>query len=179
MSEADVLTAHLQRHQHRLAAAAWRVLRNNDQADDALQDALMRIWQERRHVLAHPNPPALMLRMVFQVAIDHWRRRRLAVHENHSSRAASAVHDDPRATLAADELRECLLQAIARLPGNQATALYLRASESLPYAEIAAAIGCDEATARVHVRRGRERLRRDLGHLFDGAFQHDSSSPCR
>lgn len=38
--------------------------------------------------------------------------------------------------------------------------------EGLPYCEVAAALGCSEATARVHVQRGRKRLRTQLQDIY-------------
>ena len=41
-----------------------------EDASVALQDALARVWKHRDRVRGHPNPPALVLRIVVQAAID-------------------------------------------------------------------------------------------------------------
>lgn len=51
---------------------------------------------------------------------------------------------------------------LTALPQPQATAITLRFLEDLPYAEVAAAMGVPEPTARSHVHRGLNALRRQL-----------------
>jgi len=48
------------------------------------------------------------------------------------------------------------------LPERQRTAVVLRHVVGLPYAELAAAMGCPEGTAKSHVARGLRRLRAGL-----------------
>ena len=50
-------------------------------------------------------------------------------------------------------------------PRQQAAAMLMRAIQGQPYDEIAAALGCTEATARKHVARSRQRLQVLLAHL--------------
>jgi RNA polymerase sigma-70 factor (ECF subfamily) len=52
--------------------------------------------------------------------------------------------------------------ALATLSGHQRAALLLRELEDLSYQEIAATLGCQEATARVHYHRGREKMKQML-----------------
>ena len=58
-----------------------------------------------------------------------------------------------------------IVTAIHRLSRQQATAMLMRAVQGQPYEEIAAVLGCTEATARKHVARSRQRLRIWLAHL--------------
>jgi RNA polymerase sigma-70 factor (ECF subfamily) len=53
-------------------------------------------------------------------------------------------------------------QALAKLSRQQRAALLLRELEELSFKEIAAALGCQEATARVHYHRGREKMQKYL-----------------
>jgi RNA polymerase sigma-70 factor (ECF subfamily) len=48
---------------------------------------------------------------------------------------------------------------LAELPETQRLAVVLRHVLDLPYAEIAAVLGCPEGTAKSHVSRGLQRLR--------------------
>jgi RNA polymerase sigma-70 factor (ECF subfamily) len=51
-----------------------------------------------------------------------------------------------------------LLSHVAQLPRNQRLAVVLHYVDDLPVSEVAAVLGCAEATARVHLHRGRRRL---------------------
>ena len=52
----------------------WRVVRNADLAEDALQDALSVIWKKRFQIQLHPNPPALILKICLNTAYDSLRK---------------------------------------------------------------------------------------------------------
>jgi len=75
----------------------------------------------------------------------------------------------PGTTAERRETRDLVLDAIARLPPRQAAAVTMRVMEDASYDAIAAALGCAEPTARVHVLRGREKLRRLLRGLVPAA----------
>jgi RNA polymerase sigma-70 factor (ECF subfamily) len=71
------------------------------------------------------------------------------------------------------EMHDEIMHQIALLPSQQSEAIYLRVIEQMPYADVAAALGCDESTARVHIRRAREKLRQTLAHLLPREVCHD------
>jgi len=56
-----------------------------------------------------------------------------------------------------------VLRAVAKLPGTQRAAIVLFYLEDRPVAEVADSLGCSDATARVHLHRGRKRLAELLG----------------
>jgi RNA polymerase sigma-70 factor (ECF subfamily) len=58
------------------------------------------------------------------------------------------------------DTREAIRNALNRLPGRQAEAVWLRVGLELPYSEVAKRLGCSEGAARVRVTRG-------LSHLSD------------
>jgi RNA polymerase sigma factor (sigma-70 family) len=147
----------------RLVRIVWRVLRDDDDSEDALQDALATIWKHWARVRAHPNPTALILRITNDSAIDILRRRmrqkRRAVQV--MSRASDEASERNASTN--PELAQ-VLEAVSALPNKQATAILLRAIDGLSFAEIAAAMNCGESTARKHAERARARLRNVLNH---------------
>ena len=58
-------------------------------------------------------------------------------------------------------------RAIALLPEKQAAAVLLRLVHEQSYSSVARALGCSEPTARIHVMRGRSRLRRMLAAMVE------------
>jgi len=151
----------------RMMRAVWRVTRDPALAEDAFQEALVTTWRKLPEIVAHPNPPALVMRICLNAAVDQLRgrgrRQRLwAPLEGHGTPADAAT---PETALEERELRESVLTALARLKGRQATALLMRAVDEQPYSVIADALGCSEPTARVHVQRARDKLRGWLGRL--------------
>ncbi|HUG68297.1 MAG TPA: sigma-70 family RNA polymerase sigma factor, partial [Pirellulaceae bacterium] len=76
----------------------------------------------------------------------------------HRMRASNDLLHEPSDHLSRMETREAIMDAIARLSRNQAVAFVMRAIQEQSYEEIAAGLGCAEATARKHVNRARDRL---------------------
>jgi RNA polymerase sigma factor (sigma-70 family) len=159
----------------RMMRSIWRVVRDKEAAEDALQDALAVIWRKRNTVARHPNPQALILRISVDAAIDAARkiRRRLG-HEVQGLPEDAADGAAVPVTKASEDrgLRAAVLEAVAGLPKRQAAAVLLHIVEEQPYEEVARAMGCSESTARVHVLRGRaalaRRLYRERPDLVDG-----------
>ena len=74
-SMADILTETYQRIRQRLMARAGKMLTDADAAEDALQDAFVRLWS-RYPVRSEREAEALLVRTVRNVSIDQLRRRR-------------------------------------------------------------------------------------------------------
>jgi RNA polymerase sigma factor (sigma-70 family) len=153
--------------EQQIMRSVWRITQNADDADDAFQEAMTQIWQRLPRIRAHPNPPALVLRICANVACDVVRRKtRRGNREQSPDVGGSATPaTDVAALILNDERREQVQAAIARLPEQQATAIAMRFLLYCPYDEIAQALECAEPTARVHVTRGLSRLRDLLAHL--------------
>lgn len=155
----------------RMMRSIWRIVRQKEEAEDALQDALTVIWKKRDTVARHPNPQALILRISIAAAYDAVRKsRRRFSHESPGLPDQSADVQAPPVTRESEDrsLRAAILEAIGRLPKRQATAALLHIVEEQPYEEIARGMGCSETTVRVHVMRARAALARRLsGHRPD------------
>ena len=146
----------------------WRIVRDSDDADDALQEALATVWKRLERIRSHPNPHAVILRICVNAAYDLLRRkirerRRRELHAIADSRADTKP--SARDVLSHEERETEIFDAIARLSRNQAQAVLMRLVQGQCYSDIAQALGCSEATARIHVTRGRARLRKLLSHL--------------
>ena len=154
----------------RMLRTVRRVVRDPDLAQDALQDAVVRLWQHRDRVRRHPNPEALVLRVCLHAAIDAVRRgqRRRETGGVDLEDRPGAAGRGPSEALEQREQHEVVVRAIAQLPRQQALAVLMRVVEEQPYAAVARALGCAEITARSHVLRGRSRLRRVLAPLAPG-----------
>lgn len=146
----------------------WRITRSPDDAEEAVQDALTRIWRHWDAVCAHPNPQALALRMCINAACDQLRRK---IRRRKTAAFLSRLAGSPRTapspadSLSQSEQADAIFAAIAQLSHNQAAAVTMRLVQGHSYDEIAQSLGCGGATARKHVERGRRRLRELLEPL--------------
>jgi RNA polymerase sigma-70 factor (ECF subfamily) len=153
----------------RMMRTIWRIVRQREEAEDALQDALATIWKKRDAVTRHPNPQALILRISVAAAIDAVRKsRRRLRHEIPGLPDGRESDPSSPVTKEAEDrsLRTAILEAISLLPKRQAAAVLLHIVEEQSYEDIARAMECSETTVRVHVLRGRASLARRLARQF-------------
>lgn len=147
---------------------ARAVLRDDDDADDAVQDGVLAAWRAiDRYDDARPFRPWLM-RIVLNAALDARRRRRVrhseVLHEGHES-------GGPLPDRATDQslFRERFREALAGLPERQRVAVVLFDAEGYAHAEIAEVLGVPEGTVRSYVFHARRALRQALGDFKEEA----------
>lgn len=152
----------------------WRVVRNADLAEDCLQDALAVIWKKRIHIRQHSNPTALILKICLNAAYDSLRKlervRRQTDISGLDNTPAPQEHDADR-DLERREIEEQLQVAIRKLPRKCALAVMMRLIQEESIEAIAQALDCSEVTVRIHISRGRAKLRKWLSPLWKRSCQ--------
>lgn len=73
--EKDPLTSVFTSMRHRLIATARRILSDDDDVTDALQDAFCRLWQRRDSIRSADTAAGISIVTVRNIAIDTARRR--------------------------------------------------------------------------------------------------------
>jgi RNA polymerase sigma-70 factor (sigma-E family) len=150
----------------RLAALtrfAYLVTGSQSAADDAVQSALVSVCERWSRISRRDDPDAYVRRMVVNAHISSWRKsgRREWPVSVVRERTVSDHADD---VAGADAIWRLCVQ----LPAQQRAAVVLRFYEDLGYVEIAAILGVTQATARSHVHRALEALRRGLRTIEEG-----------
>lgn len=162
----------------RMLATVWRILRHQQDAEDALQNALVTVWRRRAQVESHPAPHALILRICADSAIDQFRSRRLNhVDVSQLEERLAASDLSPLDGLIKDETLDLVMSAIAGLSPKQSVAIVMKFILAESHATIAEALGCTTETAREHLARGRERLGQVLGHLVPDRLPTNITTP--
>jgi RNA polymerase sigma-70 factor (sigma-E family) len=137
---------------------AYLVTGSQHAAEDAVQTALTKACEKWSRVRRTTDPDAYVRRMVVNAHVSSWRRtgkRELSVAEVRPARAGADLAD-------AVARGDAVWRVCTGLPRQQRAAVVLRFYEDLEYAEIAAVLGCTEATARSHVHRALTSLRAEL-----------------
>jgi RNA polymerase sigma-70 factor, ECF subfamily len=146
-----------------LFRVAYSVLRNAAEAEDAVQDAFVRVLEHRRSIMDVRDPRAWLVRIAWNLALD--RRRRVKPAQMDDLQAAALASPGVSADLALSQAREtaAVLRAIDRLPEPERQALLLTTLEELTTPEVASIMGRSESGVRALVFRARARLRERLG----------------
>jgi RNA polymerase sigma factor (sigma-70 family) len=161
----DAFAEIVQTHYASLLAYARRRLRHDQDAEDAVQETLLRAFRHLRRFGADGEwrlGPWLQ-KILANVCHDAAGRRVPTasltedISDSHADADVGSTTSDPVALAAVRE-------AIATLPDNQRRAFELRIVDDLPYPEVALQMGITEDNARARVTRARSQLRR----LLDG-----------
>ena len=124
------------------------ILRDVGHAEEITQDAFVQLLVHWDKVSRYERPEAWVRRVAIRLAMRSMRRERmLGVRLLAMSRQVEESAPDLD-----------ISEAIGLLPGSQRAAVVLHYLEDRPASEIGRILGCSEATARVHLHRGRKRL---------------------
>lgn len=174
-SDADLIAAHttgdphafaelFRRHRDRLWAVALRTMRDQEDAADALQDAMISAFRNASSFRAESQVTTWLHRIVVNACLDRIRRRqaRPTVPLADTGPAEPAV---PRDAIAEQDTRMAVREALAELPEEQRAAIVLVDVEGYSVTETAAVLGVAEGTVKSRCARGRVKLAKLLGHL--------------
>jgi RNA polymerase sigma-70 factor (ECF subfamily) len=154
-------------------------LRNDDDALDAVQDAMMKLvqsygsrqmdeWRPLFFRILTNRIRDMQRRRTVRGRIMAWLPARDAEADEESDPIALAPSHDagPAKRLELDEAIGVLEAAVAALPARQQQAFLLRNLEGLDVSDTASAMGCSEGSVKTHYFRALENLRAKLGDVF-------------
>jgi RNA polymerase sigma-70 factor (ECF subfamily) len=159
-------------HQRRAARIAYQYLRDASDADEAVQDAFLKVFS---HISSYREAwpfEVWFTRILINGCLDRRkarsRRERWFVGGEVSSAdearaSAAAAPSDPEHRLLSRERRAKLAGAIDRLDGRQRTVFMLCHYGDCTPREVSVMTGLNESTVRVHLFRAARKLRGLLG----------------
>lgn len=152
--------------ERRVAAIAWRMLGNEEDARDAAQEVFLKVFRHLDTYRVDDNFRAWLTRITVNVCRDAIRRRsryerRHAALDAGSGPSAESLAspDDVEALAIAAQNRALVARALARLPERERAAFVLRDLEGLSTDETARALGTRSVTVRSQVSAARAKIR--------------------
>ena len=151
-------------HGRFLYTVAYRLTGNRDDAQDLVQDVLVRVQRG----LATYEPGSLrgwLSRITTNAFLDGVRRKKRRPADPLPDNPDLVLPSAPSAdqSLAASALPDHIQDAVRRLPEDYRAAVVLSDVVGLPYQEIADGLGVPVGTVRSRIHRGRAQLRAELG----------------
>jgi RNA polymerase sigma-70 factor (ECF subfamily) len=152
-----------EQHRAHLAAVAYRMLGSVPEAEDAVQEAWLRM--DRADVTGVQNMRGWLTTVVARICLDMLRSRTARPEQPldgtvASPRMATSESVDPeQQALLADSVGAALLVILQRLSPAERLAFVLHDMFDLPFAEIAPIVGRSENTAAQLAARARRRVR--------------------
>lgn len=138
---------------------AMRFVGNEFDAEDIIQEVMLKLWRKREQFAEVNNKEAWCMTVTRNMAID-WKRSKIKhfqeieQHTNITDKEATPVQ-----AVEQSELSKMVRACIASLPDNQREVIHLRDIEGYSYKEIAKITGATVEQIKVLIYRGRQKLK--------------------
>lgn len=175
-----------QRNNQRLFRAAWSILKDRDEAEDAVQSGYLKALEHIAEFGGRASLSTWLTRIVVNEALARLRsaaRRKarleratvLDLDEYRERLMRGSIHySQPDAALATQQVRAVLEHAIAELPDRFRQVFVLRHVEGMTVEETAEVLAIPPATVKTRLLRARRRLEQaltpELTSALAGAF---------
>lgn len=169
----------MRRHNGLLFRTARSILKNDAEAEDALQDAYLRAWRALGGFRAEAKLSTWLTRIVINEALGRLRRTSAEIipletameSPDFEAGLADAADQRPEAQAMRAQLRRLMEARIDLLPEAFRTVFMLRAVEELSVDDVAQALDIAQATVRTRFFRARSLLREGLAQAMDTALE--------
>jgi RNA polymerase sigma-70 factor (ECF subfamily) len=159
----DAFEMIIRTHSRPLFAIAYGILQNREEAEDAVQDALVKAWKSRWRVRDPEKFPAWLAMIARHRARDVFRRRRPVSLSDEVAESFSTETNTSRDTItSADSLDRHIQSALAALPEVHRSALMLRYFEEMDYHTIEKTLGLTNGALRGILGRALAAMRKQL-----------------
>ena len=177
----------IQKHNRRLYRIARTILRNDADAEDAVQDAYVSAFANLASYRGGSALATWLSRIVMNEALGRLRRKRgtvdLAALEQQRSEAEiiqfplSTLNDDPERTMAQRQILQLVEQATDNLPEAFRLVFVTRVIEGMSVEETSELLGVKPETIKTRLHRARQlvrdQLEKEIGPVLMDAFPFD------
>ncbi|MGO8756828.1 MAG: RNA polymerase sigma factor [Terracidiphilus sp.] len=169
-AEDDALAALVDQYAGALYRVAYSVLRNAADAEDAVQEAFLRVLRHRQALGEVRDHRVWLIRIVWNIVLDRKRRAKTRPETDDVAELARVL---PSTGLSAEEIAAAaqhhahVLACVEQLPAKERQVLVLSAFEELSSVEIAEVLGITESSVRSRLFRAR--------NLMAGLLDHERS----
>jgi RNA polymerase sigma-70 factor (ECF subfamily) len=159
------------KHKDRVFGLCRRLLGDRDEAEDAAQEAFVRVFHGLGEFRLEAKFSTWLYRIAVNVCKNKMESKQYRENRNRQSLEAMDAEDGPASPSPAQELeakdrRQCIEAAIARLPDEQRVLVVLRDVEGRSYEEMAETTGLNPGTLKSRLNRGRRQLQEWLKELW-------------
>ncbi len=146
---------------NKLYRFARRILDHNEEAEDAVQDVFIRLWNRKDKLDDYRSVEALAMITTKNICLDKIKGRRRPVenfdqHRQFLESLPAETRDDH------SDILFGVKQAIRQLPEQQRMIVHLRDVEGYEFEEIAGITGMNENAIRVALSRARKKIRETI-----------------
>ncbi len=173
--DVDEITKMVNMHTDQVYRVASRMLNNEAEAEDVLQETFIKALNSLVNFEGRSNLSTWLYRIAVNEALMHIRKRKpdiAVIHDDEDDSDGISVSQIvdwcclPESEFMSSETREIIDEAIHQLPENLRSVFILRDIEGLSIAETAQALDLTETNVKTRLLRARMKLREELSVYF-------------
>lgn len=149
----------------KLFRLALRITMNRAEAEDIVQDTMLKVWNHRDEWSALESIEAYCLTVCRNLAIDRSQLKGSQNEELTDSNTNEPDASDPYTQFIHDEQMTLIHRLISQLPEKQRTIMQLRDVEGKSYKEIADILQVSEEQVKVSLFRARQRIKQQYTEI--------------
>lgn len=176
--DGDAFEVLMRRYNQALFRTARSILKNDADAEDAVQEAYLQAWRALDKFRADSKLSTWLVRITANVALGRLRKfspqtmtletAMISTDPKTQLALSDKANDGPEAKALLADLRKQIEEQIDRLPEAFRTVFVLRAVEEMDIADVAATLDIPEATVRSRYFRAKNLLSESLGPEAEG-----------
>ena len=162
----------MEMHEKRMYAVALRMCGNREDAQDCLQEAMLRVYRAIGSFKGQSSFGTWVYRITMNTCLDELRRKKNKQStslDNMLDQGWSPTDDSasPEKKVMQIEMRKSISKSIQELPEDMRSAVIMRDIHGYSYDEIADMLNVNVGTIKSRISRGREKLREKLSNFSE------------
>lgn len=149
--------------QDELYRVAFYILESTPDAEDAVQDLYLRLWDAADALDGISSPKAYCIRLLRNICVDKLRRCRPDGEEKLPLQASDEALPDER--LDGRQKLEAAIGRMSMLSESERTVLMMKVFDDLSYEQIQKRTGLSYLSLRVHLSNARRKIRKSIDKI--------------
>lgn len=142
-----------------------RMLGNNANTEDAIQEVMMKLWLKRKKIAHHPNITALVFLTARNYCLDLLKKKKISMSD-YTPDLKVVASDNGQKQLEWKELNNRINKILEKFPEQQRIILMMRDLDGYEFAEIATITQLKVEHIRVLLSRARKQLKIELEKTY-------------
>lgn len=146
-----------------LFGLAWRITQNRTEAEDIVQDVLLKMWDLRNEWNKMESIGAYCMAMAKHKALDKVKNKNFSTQKIDINGIGHYTdNNNPHRETESREQLSMIQKILAGLPEKQQQVMQLREFEEKNYQEIAAMLNITEEQVKINLFRARQKMKQEL-----------------
>lgn len=161
----ETILKSIESYKEKLYRFSLKIVGNQFDAEDVLQELMIKIWKKRDEFVEIENQEAWCMTVTRNLCIDKIRKRKGDTHDISEYHTISDNSPTPDKIAEDRESLSMVMKILNDLPQNQKEIIHLRDIEGYTYKEISQIIDLTEEQVKVNLFRARQKFKEKIKHL--------------